>query len=206
MARYTGPSCRLCRREGQKLFLKGDRCYSDKCALNRKSAAPGMHGAGRVKLSNYGIQLREKQKVKRFYGLLEKQFRSIYNEADRIQGVTGENFLRLLELRLDNVIYRLGFASSRKEARQLVNHGHFLLNEGKATIPSMTLEVGDVITIKEKSRKSEKIKSILEASMTTPKWVKVDKEKFVGEIIAEPTKDDISLPIEEHLIVELYSK
>lgn len=206
MARYTGPSCRLCRREGQKLFLKGDRCYSDKCALNRKSAAPGMHGAGRVKLSNYGIQLREKQKVKRFYGLLEKQFRSIYNEADRVKGVTGENFLRLLELRLDNVIYRLGFASSRKEARQLVNHGHFLLNGGKATIPSMTLEVGDVITIKEKSRKSEKIKSILEASMNTPKWVKVDKEKFVGEIIAEPTKEDISLPIEEHLIVELYSK
>ncbi|MDM8533343.1 30S ribosomal protein S4 [Clostridiaceae bacterium HSG29] len=206
MARYTGPSCRLCRREGQKLFLKGERCYSDKCALNRKATAPGMHGTGRAKLSNYGIQLREKQKVKRFYGLLEKQFKSIFNEAERVKGVTGENFLRLLELRLDNVVFRLGFASSRKEARQLVNHGHFLLNDGKATIPSMTLKVGDVLTIKESSRKSEKIKSILEASVSTPSWVKVDKEKFAGEIVADPTKADIDLPIAEHLIVELYSK
>jgi small subunit ribosomal protein S4 len=206
MARYTGPSCRLCRREGQKLFLKGERCYSDKCALNRKATVPGMHGTGRIKLSNYGIQLREKQKVKRFYGLLEKQFRLIYDEAERVKGVTGENFLRLLELRLDNVVFRLGFASSRKEARQLVNHGHFLLNDGKATIPSMTLKVGDVVTIKEKSRKSEKIKSILESSVGIPSWVKVDKEKFVGEVVAEPTKEDIDLPIAEHLIVELYTR
>ncbi len=206
MARYTGPSCRLCRREGQKLFLKGDRCYSDKCALNRKSTAPGMHGTSRSKLSNYGIQLREKQKVKRFYGLLEKQFRATYDRADRMQGVSGENFLKLLELRLDNVVYRLGFAASRKEARQLVNHGHFTLNGGKATIPAMTLSVGDVVAIKEKSRKSEKFKSILEASVNTPSWVKVDKEKFTGEVVAEPTKEDINFPIEEHLIVELYSK
>jgi len=206
MARYTGPSCRLCRREGQKMFLKGERCYSDKCALNRKSTAPGMHGTSRNKLSNYGMQLREKQKVKRFYGLLEKQFRATYDAADGIKGVTGENFLRLLELRLDNVVYRLGFASSRKEARQLVNHGHFTLNGGKATIPSMRLSVGDVVEIKEKSRKSDKIKSILESSVNTPSWVKVDKEKFSGEVVAEPTKEDIHFPIEEHLIVELYSK
>jgi small subunit ribosomal protein S4 len=206
MARYSGPSCRLCRREGQKLYLKGERCYSDKCALNRKKAAPGMHGDRRSKLSNYGVQLREKQKVKRFYGLMEKQFRSIYDEADRQRGVTGENFLRLLELRLDNVVYRLGFASSRKEARQLVNHGHFLVNDTRTTIPSMTIAVGDVITIKESSRKSEKFKELLDKSTSVPNWVKVDKDNFKGEVISEPTKEDIKLPIEEHLIVELYSK
>lgn len=206
MARYTGPSCRLCRREGQKLYLKGERCYSDKCALTRKKAAPGMHGDRRSKLSNYGVQLREKQKVKRFYGLMEKQFRSIYDEADRQRGVTGENFLRLLELRLDNVVYRLGFASSRKEARQLVNHGHFLVNDTRTTIPSMTIAVGDVITIKESSRKSEKFKELLESSTSVPNWVKVDTDNFKGEVISEPTKEDIKLPIEEHLIVELYSK
>lgn len=206
MARYTGPSCRQCRKEGQKLFLKGDRCYSEKCALNRKSNAPGIHGGGRSKLSDYGLQLREKQKVKRFYGMLEKQFKQTFNRADRLSGVTGENFLRLLELRLDNVVYRLGFASSRKEARQLVNHGHFLLNGKKATIPSMDVNVGDVVSIREKSRKSAKFKELLKASPSLPEWVSVDKDQFEGEILAEPTKKDIKLPIEEHLIVELYSK
>lgn len=206
MARYTGPSCKLCRREGQKLFLKGDRCYSEKCALNRKASAPGMHGTSRTKLSNYGLQLREKQKVKRFYGLLEKQFRATYDKADSQPGVTGENFLRLLELRLDNVVYRLGFASSRKEARQLVNHGHFTLNGTEANIPSINVQVGDVIEIAEQSRKSKKFKELLEKSPNVPSWVSVDEENFRGEVVSEPTKEDIKLPIEEHLIVELYSK
>ncbi|MCD6435769.1 MAG: 30S ribosomal protein S4 [Clostridiales bacterium] len=206
MARYTGPSCRLCRREGEKLYLKGDRCYSDKCAMNKRATAPGQHGTRRGKLSNYGVQLREKQKVKRYYGLLENQFRNIYETAEGMTGITGENFLRLLELRLDNVVYRMGMASSRKEARQLVTHGHFTLNGRKADIPSMTLKVGDVIDVKEKSHSSQKFKEIMEKSVTTPSWIESDLEKLKGKINAMPSREDIDLPVEEHLIIELYSR
>ncbi|MDO4799948.1 MAG: 30S ribosomal protein S4 [Bacillota bacterium] len=206
MARYTGPSCRLCRREGQKLFLKGDKCYSDKCVFNKRQSAPGQHGARRPKLSGYGMQLREKQKVKRFYGVIEGQFRETYERATKMKGITGENLLQLLELRMDNVIFRLGFANSRKEARQLVVHGHFTVNDAKADIPSMTLQVGDVIKLKEKSRQSEKFKALAEGSRTVPNWLTSDLEKFEGHIVALPPRDAIDLPIEEHLIVELYSR
>ncbi len=206
MARYTGPSCRICRREGHKLYLKGDRCYSDKCALNRRQTAPGQHGAKRGKLSGYGTQLREKQKVKRFYGILETQFRSTYERAEKMKGITGENLLQLLELRFDNVIYRFGFANSRKEARQFVTHGHFTLNGHKADIPSMTLSVGDVIQLKDSSKSSDKFKGLAEAARTAPNWMEVDFEKMEGKITALPVRDNIDLPIEEHLIVELYSR
>lgn len=206
MARYTGPSCRICRRETQKLYLKGDRCYSDKCALERRESLPGQHGARRGKLSGYGIQLREKQKVKRFYGLLEGQFRTLYDRAEGMPGITGENLLQLLERRLDNVVFRMGFAHSRKEARQMVTHGHFTLNGHKADIPSMTLSVGDVIQLKDKSKASDKFKALGEIAKTTPSWVTVDFEKMQGTIAALPSREDIDLPIEEHLIVELYSK
>ena len=206
MARYTGPSCRICRREGEKLYLKGDRCYSEKCALNRRQSAPGQHGARKGKLSGYGTQLREKQKVKRFYGILESQFRSTYDRAEKMKGITGENLLQLLELRFDNIIYRMGFANSRKEARQMVTHGHFTINGHKADIPSMTVELGDVITLKDKSKSSDKFKSLAEVAKTTPKWMTVEFEKMEGKITALPVRDDIDLPIEEHLIVELYSR
>jgi small subunit ribosomal protein S4 len=206
MARYTGPSCRLCRREGEKLFLKGDRCYSDKCALSRRESAPGQHGARRTKLSGYGIQLREKQKVKRFYGLLEKQFRDTYDKAEKMSGITGENLLSLLERRYDNVVYRLGYGSSRKEARQLVTHGHFMINGKKANIPSIRLSVGDVITVVEKSNSSVKFKELAEKAATTPKWLEGNADKLEGKLVALPTREDIDLPIEEHLIIELYSK
>ena len=206
MARYTGPSCRICRREGHKLYLKGDRCYSDKCALNRRQTAPGQHGAKRGKLSGYGTQLREKQKVKRFYGILETQFRSTYERAEKMKGITGENLLQLLELRFDNVIYRFGFANSRKEARQFVTHGHFTLNGHKADIPSMTLSVGDVIQLKDSSKSSDKFKGLADAARTAPNWMEVDFEKMEGKITALPVRDNIDLPIEEHLIVELYSR
>ncbi|MEA3424387.1 MAG: 30S ribosomal protein S4 [Bacillota bacterium] len=206
MARYTGPSCRLCRREGEKLYLKGDRCYSDKCAMNKRATAPGQHGTGRKKLSNYGVQLREKQKVKRYYGLLENQFKNIYETAEKMTGIAGENFLRLLELRLDNVVYRMGMASSRKEARQLVTHGHFTLNGRKADIPSMTLKVGDAVAVREKSLTSAKFKAAMEKAVTTPNWIESDLEKLEGKIIAMPSREDIDLPVEEHLIIELYSR
>ncbi|MGB3366413.1 MAG: 30S ribosomal protein S4 [Acidaminobacteraceae bacterium] len=206
MARYTGPSCRLCRREGQKLYLKGDRCYSDKCAVSRRQSVPGQHGARRSKLSGYGTQLREKQKVKRYYGLIEKQFRESYEKATNLPGITGENMLRLLELRFDSVVYRMGLASSRKEARQLVGHNHFTINGKKANIPSMSLKVGDVIEVKEKSKSSSKFKDLAEKAQTTPKWVESDYEKLNGKVIALPTREDIDLPIEEHLIIELYSR
>ena len=206
MARYTGPSCRICRREGQKLYLKVDRCYSDKCTLNRRQTAPGQHGAKRTKLSGYGTQLREKQKVKKYYGLLEGQFRTIYEKAEKMKGIAGENLLQLLELRLDNVVYRLGFANSRKEARQLVVHGHFTLNGHKADIPSMTLEVGDVIALKDKSKSSDKFKQLAEVAKTAPGWLEVNFEKMEGKLTALPVRNDIDLPIEEHLIVELYSR
>lgn len=206
MARYTGPSCRICRREGQKLYLKGDRCYSDKCALNRRQTAPGQHGAKKGKLSGYGTQLREKQKVKRYYGILETQFRSTYDRAEKMKGITGETLLQLLELRFDNVVYRLGFANSRKEARQFVTHGHFTINGSKADIPSMTLALGDVIQLKEKMMSSDKFKALMEASRTAPNWLEVNLEKMEGKLVALPARDNIDLPIEEHLIVELYSK
>ena len=206
MARYTGPSCRLCRREGAKLYLKGDRCYTDKCALTRRAQVPGHHGARRTKLSNYGVQLREKQKVKRYYGLLESQFRATYDRAENMKGITGENFLQLLEMRFDNIVYRLGFASSRKEARQLVNHGHFTINGKKADIASMELSVGDVVAVKAGSKSSAKFKVLAEKSGTTPNWCESDVEKMEGKILALPVRSDIDLPIEEHLIIELYSK
>ena len=206
MARYTGPSCKLCRREGLKLYLKGDRCFSDKCALNRRQTAPGQHGAKKGKLSGYGTQLREKQKVKRFYGVLEGQFRSTYDRAEKMKGITGDNLLQLLELRFDNIVYRLGFANSRKEARQFVTHGHFTVNGRKADIPSMTLSVGDVIQLKDKSKSSDKFKAFSEAARTAPSWLEVNLEKMEGKITALPVRDNIDLPIEEHLIVELYSR
>lgn len=206
MARYTGPSCRLCRREGKKLFLKGDRCYTDKCAVTKRASAPGQHGARRGKLSNYGLQLREKQMVKRAYGVIEGQFRETYERANKLTGITGENLLRLLELRFDNVVYRMGFASSRKEARQLVNHGHFTLNGKKADIPSMTLSVGDIVAVKEGSLSSNKFKGLQEKAAQAPKWIQADIEKLAGKVIALPDREDIDLPIEEHLIIELYSR
>ena len=205
--RYTGPVCRLCRREGQKLFLKGDRCYTDKCAINKRNFAPGQHGQSRKKVTEYGRQLREKQKVRRFYGISESQMFKYYNMADKIKGVTGETLLKLLELRLDNVVFRMGLAESRAEARQLVVHGHFTLNGTKSDIPSLLTSVGDVIQVKEKSRKSDKIKSIVENhNGNTVAWMNIDLEQLKGTIISEPAREDIDLPIEEHLIVELYSK
>lgn len=206
MARYTDTNCRLCRREGQKLFLKGDRCYSSKCAIDRRGYAPGQHGQGRSKISDYGLQLREKQKAKRFYGLQETQFRNLFDKAARKSGITGENLLILLETRLDNVVFRLGFASSRKEARQLVNHGHFQVNGKKVNIPSYTVKPGDVIKVKEKSTNSPKFKEVKEMSITVPSWVAVDVEKLEGKILSVPTRSEIDTPVAEHLIVELYSK
>ena len=207
MARYTGASCRLCRREGQKLFLKGERCYSDKCAIvTRKGAVPGQHGQGRKKVSEYGIQLRAKQKTKRFYGVSENQFYHYYEMAERRPGMAGENLLRFLESRLDNIVYRAGFANSRKEARQLVTHGHFTVNGKKATIPSMELKAGDVVKVKDKSASSPKFKEIKDMIITVPAWMSVDTEKLEGKILALPTRDQIDTPVAEHLIVELYSK
>lgn len=208
MARYTGAVCRLCRREGQKLFLKGDRCYTDKCSIERRSYAPGMHGNARnKKMSEYGLQLREKQKAKRYYGVLESQFRSYFEMANAKAGRTGENLLSILESRLDNVAYRLGYAMSRAEARQLVGHGHFTINGKKVDIPSYLVKPGEVIELKEGSRSNDKFKGCLEAnaSRVVPKWLEIDKN-HVAKVIAEPTRADVDLPIEEHLIVELYSK
>ena len=208
MARYTDAVCRQCRREGQKLFLKGDRCYTDKCALASRPYAPGQHGQGRSKSSEYGQQLREKQKAKRFYGVLENQFRSYYDMAERRPGKTGENLLSILECRLDNVVYRLGFAMSRAEARQMVSHGHFTVNGRKVNIPSYQVKPGMVITLKESSRGLEKIKANIEAnsSRPAPKWLEYDANNQIAKVVGVPARDDIDLPIEEHLIVELYSK
>jgi len=206
MARYTGASCRLCRREGQKLFLKGERCYSVKCAMEKRNFAPGQHGQSRKKLSEYGVQLREKQKAKRFYGLQETQFRNLFDKAVKKKGITGENLLIMLETRMDNVVFRLGFASSRKEARQLVTHGHFTVNGKKLDIPSAMISPGDVIQVKEKSTNSPKFKEIKEMSISVPAWMTVDVEKLEGKIIALPRREDIDTPVAEHLIVELYSK
>lgn len=206
MARYTDANCRLCRREGQKLFLKGERCYSPKCALERKSTPPGMHGQGRRKASDYGLQLREKQKAKRFYGLQETQFRNTFEKASRMKGKTGENLLIMLEMRMDNVVYRLGLASSRKEARQLVTHGHFTVNGRKVDIPSAQVEPGSVIKVKEKSTNSPKFKEIKDMEITVPAWLTVDPEKLEGKVMSQPTREEIDTPVAEHLIVELYSK
>lgn len=209
MARYTGAVCRLCRREGQKLFLKGERCYSGKCAISRRSYAPGQHGQGRKKHSEYGLQLRAKQKARRYYGVLEKQFAHYFDLATKIkEGKKGENLLAILESRLDNVVYRLGWASSRAQARQLVVHKHFNVNGHKANIPSLLIKVGDVISIDEKSRDNAKIKSVIEAngSRIVPKWLELNSEKFEAKKVAMPAREDIDLDVEETLIVELYSK
>jgi len=208
LARYTGPKCRLCRREGTKLFLRGDRCYTDKCAYERRPYAPGQHGRRRKKSSNYEIQLREKQKVRRLYGILEKQFRKYFEIAEAKKGVTGTNLLRILELRLDNVVYRLGFANSRNQARQLVKHGHFLVNGRKVDIPSYQVKVNDVIEVREKSRKIPIIQEAQEvvARRGVPQWLELDAANFKGIVKALPEREDITFPINENLIVELYSK
>lgn len=208
MARYTDAVCKLCRREGQKLFLKGQRCYTDKCAITRRAYAPGQHGQGRKKTSEYGLQLRAKQMTKRFYGVLESQFRGYYEMATKKEGKTGDELLTVLESRLDNVIYRLGWASSRPEARQLVVHGHFTVNGKKVDIPSYLTKVGEVISIQDKSRQSDKIKAVLEANASHPvaKWLDLDRNKLEGKVIAMPTRDEIDLAVDETLIVELYSK
>jgi len=208
LGRYIESVCRLCRRENLKLYLKGDRCYSDKCAFERRSYPPGQHGQGRAKFSNYGVQLREKQKVKRMYGLVENQFRNFFSKAERQKGITGTNLLVLLERRLDNMVYRLGFANSRNEARQLVRHSHFNVNGTKVNIPSYLVKVGDVIELREKSRKSAKINEALEALARrgVPSWLELQKEQFQGRVAALPTREDLTMPIKEQLIVELYSK
>ena len=207
MAKYTESKCRLCRREGTKLFLKGERCYKGVCALEKRPTPPGQHGAGRKKVSEYGLQLREKQKCKRIYGVLEGQFRKYYERADRMKGITGENMLSLLERRLDNVIFRMGVGGSRAQARQLVNHAHFSVNGRTVNIPSYIVKVGDVIAVKENRKKDkyfEQIKTMKVGNM--PKWLEFDPEKLEGKILALPAREDIDSQIAEHMIVELYSK
>jgi small subunit ribosomal protein S4 len=208
MARYTEAVCKLCRREGQKLFLKGERCYTDKCGVTRRAYAPGQHGQSRKKTSEYGLQLRAKQKARRFYGVLERQFSHYFELAEKKSGMSGENLLRILESRLDNVIYRLGFASSHAEARQLVNHGHFIVNGKKVDVPSYLVKPGEVITFRDKSRNNEKIKSIIEANAyrPVPKWLDIDRGILQATVLSLPNREDIDLNVEEHLIVELYSK
>lgn len=208
MARYKDSVCRLCRREGLKLYLKGDRCYTPRCAVDRRAYAPGEHGQGRKKVSEYGLQLREKQKTRRIYGILEGQFRLYFKKAERQQGVVGENLLRLLERRLDNVVYRLGLGASRNEARQLVRHGHFTVNGKKVNIPSFLVKVGDVIDVREKSKESPRVKELMEraADRTPPAWLEFDANKTTGSVVALPARDQIDAPVQEHLIVELYSR
>ena len=208
MARYNQSVCRLCRRENLKLYLKGERCYSDKCAVDRRSYPPGQHGQGRVKFSNYALQLREKQRVKRMYGVLEKQFRNFFERAERMKGITGTNLLLLLESRLDNLVYRLGFANSRNEARQLVRHSHFLVDRKKVSIPSYVVKVGGVIELREKSRKISRISEALEsvARRGVPSWLELEKDQFRGRLVSLPAREDLTMPIKEQLIVELYSK
>ncbi len=208
MARYTEAVCKLCRREGQKLFLKGERCYSDKCSIVRREYAPGQHGQSRKKVSEYGIQLRAKQKTRRFYGVLESQFEKYFDMAVRKQGIAGENLLRILESRLDNFVYRTGLASSRAEARQLVRHGHFLVNGSRVDIPSYLLKEGDVLTVSEKFKGSSKLQAITEinGSRPVPAWIDFNSDKLEAKVINLPNREDIDLEVEEHLIVELYSK
>ena len=208
MARYTGPVCRLCRRESQKLYLKGDKCFTEKCAIEKRNYAPGQHGQARAKkMSNYGMQLREKQKVRRYYGILEGQMKKYFQMADKQAGITGENLLKILESRLDNVVYRLGLGESRSQARQFVTHGHFLVNGKKLDIPSYMVKVGDVIELKDKSKNSPKVKELQENHQgNVLPWLQFDAEKLTGKVVSESTREDIDLPIQEHLIVELYSK
>ena len=208
MARYVGPACKLCRREGVKLYLKGERCMTGKCAIDRRGAAPGQHGAGNKKMREYGKQLREKQKTKRYYGILEKQFYNYFVEAERKEGMTGENLLTLIERRLDNVVYRMGMGESRKEARQIVLHEHIEVNGKKVNIPSLIVKAGDVITVRENFRGSEKCKALAESlkDKTTPKWLDVNKDNLTAKVVALPAREDIDFPFEEQLIVELYSK
>ncbi len=208
MARYTGAVCRLCRREGQKLFLKGERCYSEKCSIGIRGYAPGQHGQGRKKSSEYGLQLRAKQTARRFYGVQENQFHHYFEVAERKPGVTGDNLLRILESRLDNVVYRVGFASSRAEARQLVGHGHFEVNGKRVDIASYLLKAGDEIAICEKAKSSDKIKAVVEANSArpVPEWISVDREKLTAKVIALPNREQIEAPVEEQLIVEFYSR
>ena len=208
MARYTGPVCRLCRREGTKLYLKGERCTSGKCALDRRNTAPGQHGAANKKMKEYGVQFREKQKTRRYYGVLEKQFVNYYEEAERTQGMTGENLLKLLERRLDNVVFRMGMAESRNEARQLVLHEHFSVNGKKVNVPSIIVRVGDEVKVMDNFRNSPKCKALAEALQTknAPKWLDVDKTALSAKVVALPARDDIDFDFNEQLIVELYSK
>ena len=209
MARYTGPVCRLCRREGMKLFLKGERCYSEKCAIEKRNFAPGQHGKTRkAKLAGYGVQLREKQKVKRIYGVLEDQFRRYFEQAERTRGITGETLLQLLERRLDNVAYRLGLATSRAQARQLVRHGHLTVNGRKVDIPSFSVKPGDVVTVRQSSHKVPAILHALEEvkGRGVPEWLSFDPATMSGRIASLPTREQINLPVQEQLIVELYSK
>ncbi len=208
MARYTGPSCKLCRREGKKLFLKGDRCYSNKCALDRRSYAPGQHGQSRKKATEYGIQLRAKQTARRYYGLSESQFHKYFIMAEKKSGVTGTNLLQYCECRLDNVVYEAGMASSRAQARQLVNHAHFTVNGKKVDIPSILLNPGDVVALKEKSLSADSFKTIIEnnASRPVPQWLDVSKDTCMAKVVRIPEREEISTPVEEHLIVEFYSR
>lgn len=207
MSKYTGPDCRLCRREGAKLFRKGDKCYSDKCPLNSRPTAPGQHGAGRKKNSDYALQLREKQKAKRIYGIYEKQFRAYYEKAERLRGVTGENMLILIERRMDNVVYRMGMASSRSMARQMVSHGLLTLNGKTVTIPSILVNVGDIISVKENKTEKVPFKNLkASAKRPMPKWLQFDNATLTGKVLAFPERADIDAVIAEHMIVELYSK
>jgi small subunit ribosomal protein S4 len=208
MARYRGPACRLCRREGSKLFLKGDRCFTEKCAVDKRNYPPGQHGQARPRFSDYGVQLREKQKVRRMYGVQEAQFERTMDRASRMRGRTGDNLLQLLERRLDNVVFRLGFATSRSEARQLVRHGHFRVNGRKATIASMLLKPGATVSLVEGSRQIARIVGALEAleRRSVPQWLEIDKENFQGTVKALPAREDVTLPVQEQLIVELYSR
>ena len=206
MARYREAKCKLCRREGAKLFLKGDKCYMEKCPFNKRPVAPGQHGADRKKVSEYGLQLREKQRAKFIYGVQEKQFRNTFDKAAKKKGITGENLLIMLEERLDNVVYRMGLAMTRREARQLVVHAHFTVNGKKVNIPSYQVKPGDVIKVKAKSANSPKFQEIKDMTVGIPEWLSVDREKLEGTVLADPTRDQIDTPVEEHLIVELYSK
>ena len=208
MARYTDEQCRICRREGQKLFLKGSRCYSDKCSISRRNYAPGQHGQKRAKLSEYGTQLREKQKTKSYYGVGEKQFRGYFEMASNKKGITGENLLQILESRLDNVVYRLGFGASRAQARQLVNHGQFAVNGQRVDIPSYLVKAGDVITVRENKKENGAIKANIEANSArpVPAWLELKNETLSGKVVRLASREDVDIPVEEHLIVELYSK
>lgn len=208
MARYTGPACKLCRREGKKLFLKGDRCYTGKCALERRSYAPGQHGQNRKKASEYGMQLRAKQSARRYYGLSESQFHKYFLMAERKDGVTGTNLLQLCESRLDNIVYESGFASSRAQARQLVNHAHFMVNGHKVDIPSYLVSAGDVVSVKETSKTTDEFKNLVESngSRPVPQWMEADKDAMQVKVLRAPEREEIETPVEEHLIVEFYSK